>query len=111
MSETIGDWPLGRLMTEVVGSGHKSAEDMNRDQAREAFTRILSGEPAETTLGAFWLANRWKRNTPTELAAFTDVMRERSVETATPDCDPVDCGANYDGKHTSALLGVAAGLV
>ncbi|ELY90445.1 anthranilate phosphoribosyltransferase, partial [Natrialba hulunbeirensis JCM 10989] len=25
--------------------------------------------------------------------------------------DPVDCGANYDGKHTSALLGVGAGVV
>ncbi|MEF8783198.1 MAG: anthranilate phosphoribosyltransferase [Haloarculaceae archaeon] len=107
----FGEWTLERLMTDVVGSGHKSADDMTRTQAREAFERILAGEPRETTLGAFWLANRWKRNTPTELAAFTDVMREQSVVTAEPDCDPVDCGANYDGKHTSALLGVAAGLV
>jgi anthranilate phosphoribosyltransferase len=98
-------------MTEVVGSGHKSADDMDRGQAREAMSRIVADDPAETTLGAFWLANRWKRNTPTELAAFTDVMREESVETAVPDADPVDCGANYDGKHTSALLGVASGLV
>ncbi len=110
-SQQFGEWPLQRLMTEVVGSGHKSADDMTAAQASEAFARILADEPAETTLGAFWLANRWKRNTPTELAAFTDVMREQSVETAVPDCDPVDCGANYDGKHTSALLGVASGLV
>ncbi len=107
----FGEWPLKRLMTEVVGSGHKSADDMTREQAREAFQRILAGEPDHTTLGAFWLANRWKRNTPTELAAYTDVMREESVITAEPDCDPVDCGANYDGKHTTALLGVGAGLV
>jgi anthranilate phosphoribosyltransferase len=112
MSEgSTDDWPLRRLMTEVVGSGHKSAEDMTREQARESMARIFAGDPDETTLGAFWLANRWKRNTPTELAAFSDVMREQSVETATPECDPVDCGANYDGKHTTALLGVAAGLV
>ena len=112
MSErSTGEWPLRRLMTEVVGSGHKSAEDMNREQASEAMTRIFAREPDETTLGAFWLANRWKRNTPTELAAFGDVMREQSVETATPECDPVDCGANYDGKHTTAILGVGAGLV
>jgi anthranilate phosphoribosyltransferase len=110
-SSDFGDWPLQRLMTEVVGSGHKSADDMTRSQAREAFARILAAEPAETTLGAFWLANRWKRNTPEELAAFTDVMREESIERGVPDCDPVDCGANYDGKHTSALLGVASGLV
>jgi len=110
-SQQFGEWPLKRLMTEVVGSGHKSAEDMDRDQAREAFQRILAGEPDPTTLGAFWLANRWKRNSPEELAAYTDVMREESVEVAAPDADPVDCGANYDGKHSTAILGVAAGAV
>src|SRR6056297_4129948 len=106
-----GDWPLKRLMTEVVGSGHKSADDMTREQAREAFQRILDGEPDQTTLGAFWLANRWKRNTPEELGAYVDVMAEESVVTAEPDADPVDCGANYDGKGRSAILGVAAGVV
>jgi len=110
-TQEFGDWPLKRLMTEVVGSGPKSADDMDRDQAREAFQRILAGEPDETTLGAFWLANRWKRNNPEELAAYVDVMREESVETAEPDADPVDCGANYDGKGDSAILGVAAGVV
>ncbi|WP_254522176.1 anthranilate phosphoribosyltransferase [Natrinema caseinilyticum] len=110
-TQEFGDWPLKRLMTEVVGSGPKSADDMTREQAREAFQRILAGEPDATTLGAFWLANRWKRNTPEELAAYTDVMREESVVTAEPNCDPVDCGANYDGKHTSAVLGVGAGIV
>jgi anthranilate phosphoribosyltransferase len=110
-TQAYGDWPLKRLMTEVVGSGHKSADDMDRAQAREAMQRILDGEPDHTTLGAFWLANRWKRNTPEELAAFVDVMRETSVETATPQVDPVDCGANYDGKGRTAILGVAAGVV
>ncbi|WP_135536208.1 MULTISPECIES: anthranilate phosphoribosyltransferase [Halostella] len=110
-TETYGEWPLKRLMTEVVGSGPKSAADMSRDQAREAFQRILGDEPDPTTLGAFWLANRWKRNNPEELAAYTDVMVEESVERAEPDADPVDCGANYDGKNDSALLGVAAGVV
>jgi anthranilate phosphoribosyltransferase len=109
-AKQYGEWPLRRLMTEVVGSGHKSADDMTREQASEAFRRILDGKPDPTTLGAFWLANRWKRNTPEELAAYVDVMAE-GIETAVPDCDPVDCGANYDGKGRSALLGVAAGLV
>ena len=79
-------------------------------QATEAFERIIAGAPDPTTLGAFWLANRWKRNTPTELAAYTDVMCEH-VDYAEPDCDPVDCGANYDGKGKSAILGVGAGVV
>jgi anthranilate phosphoribosyltransferase len=97
-------------MTEVVGSGTRSAEDMTRRQAREAMRRIFAGDPAPTTLGAFWLANRWKHNTPTELAAYVDEMCER-VEYTTPDADPVDCGANYDGKRDTAILGVAAGAV
>jgi len=107
---SFGEWPLKRLMTEVCGSGHKSADDLTREQARDAFERIIAGEPDPTTLGAFWLSNRWKRNTPTELAAYTDLMCEH-VDTAAPDCDPVDCGANYDGKGRSAILGVGAGIV
>jgi len=107
----FGEWPLKRLMTAVVGSGPKSADDMDRSQAREAFQRILAGEPDPTTLGAFWLANRWKRNTPEELGAYVDVMHEECVDSVAPECDPVDCGANYDGKGRSGLLGVAAGVV
>jgi anthranilate phosphoribosyltransferase len=108
--DAAGDWPLKRLMTEVVGSGTKSAEDMTRRQAGEAMRRIFDGDPDPTTLGAFWLANRWKHNTAEELAAFTDEMCDR-VEYAEPDADPVDCGANYDGKGRTAILGVAAGVV
>ena len=106
----FGEWPLKRLMTEVVGSGVKSAEDMSRAQATEAMRRILADEPDPTTLGAFWLANRWKHNNSEELAAYTDVMCEH-VAYAAPDSDPVDCGANYDGKGETAILGVGAGLV
>ena len=109
-TQTFGEWPLKRLMTEVCGSGHKSADDLNREQALEAFERIIAGAPDPTTLGAFWLSNRWKRNTPEELGAYTDVMCEH-VDFAAPDCDPVDCGANYDGKGDSAILGVGAGVV
>jgi len=109
-TQEFGEWPLKRLMTEVCGSGHKSADDLTRAQATEAFERILADEPDPTTLGAFWLANRWKRNVPEELGAYVDVMCER-VEYAEPDADPVDCGANYDGKGRSAILGVAAGVV
>ncbi|MFQ3320318.1 MAG: anthranilate phosphoribosyltransferase [Natronomonas sp.] len=109
-TEKYGEWPLKRLMTDVVGSGHKSADDMTREQAEEAFRRILDLEPDPTTLGAFWLANRWKRNTPEELAAYIDVMAE-GTEPYAPDCDPVDCGANYDGKGRTAIFGVAAGLI
>jgi anthranilate phosphoribosyltransferase len=106
-----GDWPLERLLTEVIGSGPKTADDMTYGQARESFVRVLAGDPDAATLGAFLLANRWKESTPEELAGFADAVRERSVRSAAPDADPVDCGANYDGKRKTAILGVAAGLV
>ena len=106
----FGEWPLKRLMTEVVGSGVKSAEDLTRDQATDAMRRILAGEPDHTTLGAFWIANRWKHNVAEELAAYADVICE-DVVYAEPDADPVDCGANYDGKGDTAILGPAAGIV
>ena len=109
-SDEFGEWPLKRLMTEVCGTGPKSAEDLSHEQATEAMRRILAGEPDHTTLGAFWLANRWKHNNAEELAAYTDVMCEH-VDYAEPDCDPVDCGANYDGKGETAILGAAAGIV
>lgn len=104
-------WPLTRLLSAVIGSGPKSAADMTAEQASEAMHRIFDGTPDETTLGAFLLANRWKRNTPEELASFADVMIERSVDRVEPDVDPVDCGANYDGKRETVLLGVGAGML
>lgn len=108
---TTAEWTLKRLNSEVVGSGPASCEDMTPEQARAAMAQILTDDPAPTTLGAFWLANRWKRNTPEELGAFVDVMVEESVERAQPSCDPVDCGANYDGKEDSAILGVGAAAI
>lgn len=105
------NWSLKRLMTEVVGSGPRSAEDMTYEQSASAFRQLLDGSPDPTTVGAFLLANRWKRNTPEELAGFIDVMVEESVERVCPSNTVIDCGANYDGKQRTALLGVAAGLV
>ncbi|WP_309221730.1 anthranilate phosphoribosyltransferase [Halorussus sp. MSC15.2] len=110
-AEVEGEWTLLRLLTEVCGSGPKTADDMTYEQAREAFARVLVGDADPETLGAFLLANRWKESTPEELAGFVDAMRERSVVVAEPDADPVDCGGNYDGKQKTAVLGVASGLV
>ena len=104
------EWPLRRLLTDVMGSGPKSAADMSYEQARGAMEQVLDDEADPTTLGAFLLAARWKTNPPEELAGFLDALRDR-VEVAEPSADPVDCGANYDGKRETALLGVAAGAV
>lgn len=107
---TPQEWTLQQLITDVIGSGPKTADDMTRDQATAGFTHLLTGTPDPVTVGAFLMANRWKHNTPTELAAFVDVMRDH-IESRRPTVDPLDCGANYDGKTDTAILGVAAGLI
>lgn len=99
---------LRELMGEV-GTGPKSTDDMEYNEARDAMAAVLDQEAAATTVGAFFVANRWKENTPEELAAYLDEIRLRA-EVAEPSVDPVDCGANYDGKTETALLGVASGL-
>ncbi|MFB6265259.1 MAG: CbiX/SirB N-terminal domain-containing protein [Bradymonadaceae bacterium] len=106
-------WPLRRLMSEVVGSGPKSSSDMTREQALEAMERLLDRRAKPETSAGFLLANRWKANTPEELGAFLDVQEDRRVgpdEPAAADGPVVDCGASYDGKRSTLLLGVAAGL-
>ena len=113
MSDTAStslEWPLRRLLTDVIGSGPKSAADMSYGQARSAMEQVLDEAADPTTLGAFLLAARWKTNTSEELAGFLDAIRVRA-EVVEPSVDPVDCGANYDGKRETALLGVAAGAV
>ncbi len=104
-------WSLKQLLTEVIGSGPNSADDMSAVQARAAMKHVLADDSDPVTIGAFMLVNRWKRNTPEELASFIDVMRDKSVQSVNVSVSPVDCGANYDGKSKTALLGVAAGIV
>lgn len=105
------EWALKELLTDVIGSGPNSATDMSKAQAASAMKHLLADDSDPVTIGAFLLANRWKRNTPEELASFIDVMRDLSVESTDVSVSPVDCGANYDGKTKTALLGVAAGIV
>lgn len=105
------EWSLKKLLTDVIGSGPNSATDMTPSQAASAMEQLLADDANPVTIGAFLLANRWKRNTPEELASFVDVMRDKSVQTPDVTASSVDCGANYDGKTTTALLGVAAGIV
>lgn len=93
-----------------IGTGERSADDMDYGEARDAFASILDGEPHPTTVGAFFLANRWKGNDAEELAGFLDAIRGET-EVVEPSANPVDCGANYDGKDSTALLGVASGVV
>lgn len=105
------EWTIFDLNQQEIGSGPKSAGDLSPEQAQSAMRQMLNNDVHPATLGVFLLANRWKTNTKEELVAYTETMRKESVQTAEPDADPVDCGANYDGKVKSAVLSVAAGII
>ncbi len=102
---------LKQLLSGVIGSGPKTARDMDREEARRAFYQILEQQANPITLGAFLLANRWKKNTPEELAAFIEVMQDQAVRVPPAKNNAVDIGANYDGKVQTVLLGVASGII
>ncbi len=104
MSETLKD-----LMSKM-GTGVKSSEDMNKKEARKAIKEILYKNPDPTVLGGFLVANRWKKNTPEELSSYLDVLRN-TQEIFESSVDIVDCGANYDGKKETPILGFPAGIV
>ncbi len=110
MNDTY-EWSIFDLNQQEIGSGPKSAGDLSPEQAACAMRQMLNNDVHPATLGVFLLANRWKTNTQEELLAYTETMREQSVRVAEPDVDPVDCGANYDGKVKSTVLSVAAGII
>ncbi|MCF7805226.1 MAG: anthranilate phosphoribosyltransferase [Candidatus Marinimicrobia bacterium] len=108
---TRGDTSTVKHLMAQMGTGPKSAQDMTREQAGTTISGILEGEVHPTTIGAFLVANRWKANTAEELSGFLDTARSYATNVTVPHISPVDCGAAYDGKRRTALLGVAAGLI
>src|SRR5437764_15349478 len=59
-------------------------EDLTRDEAREAFTHLLSGTATDAQIGGLLVGLAAKGTTVEELVGATTVLREKSI--------PVDCG-------------------
>src|SRR3954463_11568436 len=64
-------------------------EDLTRDEAREAFELIMSGQATEAQIGGLLVGLASKGTTAEELIGAASVMREKAV--------PVGCGAGADG--------------
>ncbi len=63
-------------------------EDLTRDEAREAFTYLMSGNASETQIGGLLVGLAAKGTTVDELVGAALVMREKSVA--------IDCGSSSD---------------
>src|SRR5689334_15416486 len=88
-------------------------EDLTRDEAREAFSHIMSGQASEAQIGGLLIGLASKGTTVEELVGAAMVMREK----ATPidgGCDPASqvvldtCGTGGDVRGTFNISTAAA---
>jgi anthranilate phosphoribosyltransferase len=73
---------------------------MDRDQAAQAFDRILGGDLADAEIAAFLLSLAERGETPAEIAAAADVLRGRMLRVAAPEGAIDVCGTGGDGSHS-----------
>jgi anthranilate phosphoribosyltransferase len=93
-------------------------EDLTRDEAREAFTHIMSGSASDAQIGGLLVGLAAKGTTVEELVGAAGVMREKvvPVECNTGDVLLDTCGTGGDVRHTfnistaAALIAAACGV-
>jgi anthranilate phosphoribosyltransferase len=94
-------------------------EDLTRDEAREAFMHIMSGEATDAQIGGLLVGLASKGTTVEELVGAATVMREKVVPVV---CEPASsvvldtCGTGGDVRGTfnistaAAIIVAAAGI-
>lgn len=93
-------------------------EDLSRDEAREAFAHIMSGEATEAQIGGLLVGLASKGTTVDELVGAAAVMREKALPVSCEDEGVVidTCGTGGDVRNTfnistaAALIVAAAGV-
>ena len=73
-------------------------EDLTRDEAREAFAHIMSGEATDAQIGGLLVGLAAKGTTVEELVGAATVMREKAVPILCEDSD------SQLATHNSQLL-------
>ncbi|MGD0462835.1 MAG: anthranilate phosphoribosyltransferase [Tepidisphaeraceae bacterium] len=93
-------------------------EDLTRDEAREIFLHIMSGQAPDAQIGGLLVGLAAKGTTVEELVGAATVMREKIIPV---DCDAAEivldtCGTGGDIRHTfnistaAALIAAGAGV-
>jgi anthranilate phosphoribosyltransferase len=93
-------------------------ENLTREEAREAFLYIMSGEASEAQIGGLLVGLAAKGTTVEELVGAATVMREKVVPVVCDDVGVVldTCGTGGDVRHTfnistaAALITAGAGV-
>jgi anthranilate phosphoribosyltransferase len=93
-------------------------EDLTRDETREAFEQIMSGQANDAQIGGLLVGLAAKGTTVEELVGAASVMREKVVPVPCEDAGIVldTCGTGGDVRHTfnvstaAALIAAACGV-
>jgi anthranilate phosphoribosyltransferase len=92
------------------------AKPLSRDEARQAFNILMSGEATPTQIGGFLMALRVRGETVDEITGAVEVMREKMIRVAAP-ADAIDIvGTGGDGSGSfnistcAAFIAAGAGL-
>jgi anthranilate phosphoribosyltransferase len=91
-------------------------KSLTREEAREAFGIMMSGEATPSQIGGFLLALRVRGETVDEITGAVEAMREKMLRVAAPDdaVDIVGTGGDASGSYNistaSAFVAAGAGL-
>jgi len=109
MSHTFRD------LLKKVGSGTHTSKDLTRSETAQATRMMLLEEATPAQIGAFMIAHRIKRPTPTEVAGILDAYDELGPKLkpfAPPSPYPVTVlGIPYDGRSRTAPIAPLVALM
>ncbi|MDQ0901537.1 MULTISPECIES: anthranilate phosphoribosyltransferase [unclassified Paenibacillus] len=92
-----------------VGRGKRGARDLTYEEASQAAELILTGAATQAQMGAFLVAERIKMESPEELKAFIDALRQRIQTYPIP--GSMDCAGPYDGRSRTFIATLPTAFV
>ncbi|MEL6489401.1 MAG: anthranilate phosphoribosyltransferase family protein [Cyanobacteria bacterium J06621_3] len=102
-----------RDLLKKVGSGAHTSKNLSREEAAIATNMMLSEAASPVQIGAFMIAQRIKRPTPTELAGMLDTYDALGPQLRPIESDyPVTVFCNpYDGRSRTAPINPLTALI
>jgi anthranilate phosphoribosyltransferase len=100
-----------RFFLREIGQGPRAGRDLTREEAREAMSLILSQQATPAQAGGFLLVQRYKGESPDELAGFAEAVRAVARTIAPKVEGLLDIGSPYDGRKKSIVVSPASAIV
>jgi len=85
-----------------------AGKTLSRQDARDAFNYMISGEATGAQIGAFLMGLRLRGETIDEITGAAEAMRARAHFISAPDNAVDTCGTGGDGAHTYNISTAAA---